>query len=173
MKRKTILYVLVLLIIAICNFLVIKFVFIPNNGIGSCKVEVGEINANYGKKGINITSIDTNVDIGDGKKYARIGIKVTDANNSDALMDAYLFEVIDRNKQTIAMCQTGAISDNEKMKDILPAHLSANGSISGYLYCETNREDINFLKISYVSEAKYDKEGNVKPDSKVLYINFK
>lgn len=180
MKNKIFLSVLVLAIIIICDYLVIKFILLQNesnnndNNINNnnCEVEVGELYANYGKKKIIVNSIDTNVDIGDEKKYTRIGLTIEETNGTDADMDAYLFEIADKNREVISMCQTAAISENDKMIDIIPAKISANDTVTGYLYCETTRKDVDFLRISYVYEAKYDKDGTVKPDYKVLLIHL-
>ena len=62
-------------------------------------------------------------------------------------MDSYLFEIADENKEVITMCQTAAINNDKKKIDILPSYLKANETINGYLYCETNRKDIKWLKI--------------------------
>ena len=172
-KNKVILFFLVLLIAMIIEYVVLKTVIRSDGNSGKSTSYIGEyVNNNSGKK-VDINSIDTNVDIGDGNKYTRIGITIKNNNSKSVDIGSYLFQLVDVDGNDIALCSSGAVSANTKMTNILPKELPGNEKVTGYLYCNTDRTDGSKLKISYVSAVNYDSMGMISFDEKVLYINFK
>ncbi len=165
MKKKIILYVLILLIVVISEFVILKTVF--KNG-GNSNNEFGEFTTKSGSKKVFIDSIETNIAGSNGMKYTKIGLTIENLLAEDVKTETYLFQITDRDKNVIAICHNKASDDDNAFPDII----SGSGKTSGNIYCETEREDVAILKISYVSGAKYSDDGMIDFDEEILNVIF-
>ena len=138
--------------------------------VTNCEVELSGPKEVEKQRTFSVNSIETGVKI-DDKTYTKINVAFENKSDKDFNMNLYLFQIADKDKNVIAMCHTAATDDTNK-SDILASVLPANGKISGNLYCETDRKDLQTLKVSYIFGGHYHSDGTIEADEIVTSMDI-